>query len=52
MWVNGDIYLGEFHNNLKHGFGMEWFGNGDRYKGEYRFGKPFGLGIYNWNSGA
>ena len=29
----GDFYTGNFKNGLKHNEGMEYFGNGDLYKG-------------------
>jgi len=37
---------------LKHGKGTDFFANGDRYLGEYQYGKPHGSGTYTWNSGA
>lgn len=37
---------------LKHGFGTDFFNNGDRYEGQYRYGKPCGKGKYYWSSGA
>lgn len=29
----GDFYIGRFKNGLKHGDGVELYGNGDKYKG-------------------
>jgi hypothetical protein len=37
---------------LKHGFGTDFYANGDQYTGEYRYGKPCGRGKYLWGSGA
>jgi len=37
---------------LKHGFGTDKFANGDTYTGEYRYGKPYGIGKYIWRNGS
>lgn len=37
---------------MKHGYGTDFFANGDEYTGEYRYGKPCGRGTYKWKSGA
>lgn len=39
-------------NFLKHGYGTDFFSNGDSYSGQYRYGKPYGFGKYTWTSGA
>ena len=36
-WTDGDHYEGHWNNNEKEGQGTFWFGNGDVYKGEFRF---------------
>ena len=28
------------------------FSNGDNYRGEYKYGKPDGYGVYTWANGA
>lgn len=37
---------------MKHGEGIEKFGNGDTYKGNYEKGKPEGYGEYYWSGGS
>jgi hypothetical protein len=37
---------------LKHGKGFETFLNGDVYEGNYKFGKPDGIGKYTWHEGV
>lgn len=37
-----------FKNGLKHGEGVEHYGNGDYYRGEYINGMPEGYGEYIW----
>lgn len=50
--MNGDNYVGQFLNNLKHGYGIEFFANGDTYIGNYSEGLPNGVGEYRWKAGA
>ncbi len=38
-------YVGEFKNNLQHGNGEYYYGNGSYYKGEFKEGKFHGQGI-------
>jgi hypothetical protein len=40
----GDRYEGEWKKTLKHGLGTDLFANGDKYVGEYRYGRPEGRG--------
>jgi antitoxin component YwqK of YwqJK toxin-antitoxin module len=42
--INGDMFTGMFKNGLKHGEGVEFYGNGESYKGEYVNGMPEGYG--------
>ncbi len=35
LWPNGQVYEGEWDNNLKHGSGMWLSGKGDSYAGEW-----------------
>jgi len=45
-WSNGAKYVGQFLNNNKHGVGKEWYGQGDRFEGEYKDGTMDGRGQY------
>lgn len=51
---NDDLFVGHLHStkNSKYGFGVEIFGNGDAYLGNYELSKPEGYGEYYWASGA
>ncbi|CAD8204239.1 unnamed protein product [Paramecium pentaurelia] len=51
LHVNGQIYVGEVINDLKHGIGKEYLENGEFYSGEFRNGKLNGKGEYYWNNG-
>lgn len=42
-------YLGQAHNNMKHGIGAYYFDNGQRFEGEYKNDKIDGSGIYYWS---
>ncbi|XP_013205261.1 MORN repeat-containing protein 3 isoform X2 [Microtus ochrogaster] len=43
--VNGDHYVGEWKDNLKHGKGTQvWKKSGATYEGDWRFGKRDGYG--------
>jgi len=44
MWSTGDVYRGEFWNNLPHGHGEVRTRGGVRYAGSYQFGKLHGFG--------
>lgn len=37
---------------MKHGKGTDIFGNGDKYQGHYKDGKPEGSGLYTWVNGS
>lgn len=45
-------YYGEYKKNLKHGFGLQSFTNGDFYKGEFFEGQMQGKGLYFWSHGG
>ena len=46
------IYIGDFINDLKHGFGkLEYYENGEIYEGEFYRGEITGKGIYIWSNG-
>ena len=46
----GDYFQGEFKNGLKHGFGIYFFANGEKYVGLYQYGKREGKFLTNGNS--
>lgn len=35
---NGDVYEGEWLNEVKHGRGIYYFANGDKYEGTFEKG--------------
>lgn len=37
---------------MKHGKGTDYFANGDSYTGQYKYGKPWGIGVYTWKNGS
>ena len=41
----GTVYVGEFQNGVSHGTGTMFYANGDRYEGDFKFGRPFGRGM-------
>ena len=51
-YKNGDIYEGEFKNDMFNGIGIYHFKNGDRYEGEFKDGMCNGIGIYYFYNGG
>lgn len=45
------IYDGEFNNNMKHGNGVLYYKNGDRYEGQFYNNQVQGEGVYYWKGG-
>ncbi|KAJ3383226.1 hypothetical protein HDU92_004297 [Lobulomyces angularis] len=45
--MNGDIYLGQWKNNLKDGDGTYYYKNGRIYEGEWKENKRNGYGTYS-----
>ena len=43
--TNGDIYVGEFYNGKRHGYGVCYFANGDIWYGRYEDGYRNGYGM-------
>ena len=43
-YSNGDLYEGQFANNLYEGFGIYYFRNNDRYEGNWSKGCREGKG--------
>lgn len=48
---NGDIYEGEWKDNMRNGHGIYVFTEGDIYEGEYKDDKISGYGILKYASG-
>ena len=42
---NGDVYIGEFYNGRRHGYGVYQWANGDLWYGNYRGGYRDGYGM-------
>jgi hypothetical protein len=45
-YINGDIYIGEWVNDLRHGYGTMTYTNGDVYEGEWKNDLPYGNNEY------
>lgn len=43
-YSNGDVYDGEWKNNLRHGVGICYYANGDIYEGKWEEDRRNGLG--------
>ena len=50
-WAGGDIYEGDFVNDIRSGNGVYTWANGERYEGEFENNLPSGYGTYYWPSG-
>lgn len=48
---NGSIYVGGVRSALPHGAGEMFFSNGDRYNGNFYYGKFDGYGLYTYAIG-
>ncbi|CAD8095667.1 unnamed protein product [Paramecium sonneborni] len=51
LHIFDSLYFGELINDLKYGYGEEYFPEGDIYKGQYKNGVPNGKGKYIWKNG-
>ncbi|XVF00693.1 hypothetical protein REPUB_Repub04eG0023300 [Reevesia pubescens] len=49
---NGDLYVGDFKENLPHGKGKYTWSDGTVYEGDWEAGKMTGKGLILWPSGA
>ena len=49
---SGDDYYGGFLDNLRSGFGVLKYGNGDFYVGEFSAGKTVGNGVFYFGEGG
>jgi len=52
LMVNGDIYMGDFKNNLRHGVGICYYFNGSEYKGLWQDDKQHGNGELTYADGT
>lgn len=52
MLPNGDIYIGQYRNGLRHGKGVYVFKNGAQYNGDWRHGQKYGQGIFWYPDGT
>ena len=44
-YANGDVYIGEFYNGKRHGYGIYYWANGDIWYGRYDGGYRNGYGM-------
>ena len=51
IYSNGQKYIGEFKNGIRHGYGITFFVRGDVYVGKYDKGERHGLGVFEWKNG-
>ncbi|MFY8011220.1 MAG: caspase family protein [Saprospiraceae bacterium] len=52
LMVNGDIYIGDFKNSLRHGIGICYYFNGSEYKGAWQWDKQHGNGALTYIDGT
>lgn len=50
VWVEGDLYYGDFQSGRRNGFALEIFANGEYYLGNFKEDLFSGIGFYYWNS--
>ncbi len=50
-YKNGDVYYGEWLNDMKEGFGILCYITGDKYIGYFKQNKKSGFGEYRYKSG-
>jgi len=50
-YPNGDEYIGEYKDGVKHGQGTLNFANGDKYIGGFKNDIFHGQGTYTWSNG-
>ena len=51
-FFNGNIYSGEWENDIISGKGTFTYKNGDKYVGEYKYGKRSGKGTFTFVNGS
>ena len=47
----GDVYIGNYRLNKKHGKGRSLFNDGSKYEGNWSNNMFNGLGTFNWPNG-
>ncbi|MDB9871179.1 hypothetical protein OAD33_08900, partial [Alphaproteobacteria bacterium] len=47
-WTNGDRYIGDWKENIRHGQGTYTWANGNKYVGEWQDNKKHGQGTITW----
>lgn len=52
LMANGDIYMGDFKNNLRQGIGICYYFNGTEYKGTWQGDKQHGNGVLTYSDGT
>ncbi len=50
-WKGSHRYVGDWKNNKKNGFGIQYYSNGDKYEGGWVENKRHGQGTF-WVSNA
>jgi hypothetical protein len=48
VYLNGDVYNGEWKDEVRQGKGIYVWVIGDRYEGEWEMGNLHGYGSYHW----
>ena len=51
IWKNGEVYEGEWSNNLKEGKGIETHLDGSKYEGNFKNSKFEGKGVLYYTNG-
>lgn len=51
VYANGDVYDGEFANDLRNGKGVYWYSNGNVYDGEWKDNHIHGFGLMKYVNG-
>ena len=52
MWESSQKYIGDWRDNCKEGFGIQFYKNGDKYEGMWAVDKRHGQGTYWKNEGS
>ena len=52
FYRNGNVYSGDWLNDVKHGQGKMEYPNGDHYQGGWKGGKKNGQGSYRYANGT
>jgi hypothetical protein len=52
IWTESSRYIGDWRDNCKEGFGIQFYKNGDKYEGMWAMDKKHGQGTYWRNENA